>query len=483
MQLLFRHVASSVPLATMAVVWLAIAPAARATPQLPVIPANVFSILDYGGSTASADNSTAILNAIGAAHSAGGGTVLIPSGTFAANPFTITTGTINLQIDGTLQAPTMSGFGAAANYITWSSVTNVRMSGAGTIDGQGADWWSHPPIPAASRPRLVRFNSSQTVEVTGLTTINSPSFFFALSGSAANYTFNNLTITAPADSPNTDGIDVAGSNILITNCTIAVGDDNIAVKAGSQFSSDITISHNTFGSGHGVSVGGGSAFGLSSMLVTSCTFNGTTNGLRLKAQDAPGGNAGGGLAHPVTGVTYDGITMTNVAHPIVIDSFYNGGNNFPSSPTDPTHYPSVAAPVSTTTPMWENISFANITATGGADAGRIYGLNTVPNNIQGLSFDNVHISAAFHMNLWYASDVDLSGLTISVPPGDAYANATPVSGAYLYAVTVPEPSTEAVGLAALAFIGSWLLRRRRAATPGRPPDSSSLAVVIGLRGS
>jgi hypothetical protein len=92
------------------------------------------------------------------------------------------------------------------------------------------------------------------------------------------------------------------------------------------------------------------------------------------------------------------------------------------------------------------------------------------------------------MNLWYASDVDLSGLTISVPPGDAYANATPVSGAYLYAVTVPEPSTEAVGLAALAFIGSWLLRRRRAATPGRPRQVIAgflvaLAVVIGLRGS
>jgi hypothetical protein len=72
------------------------------------------------------------------------------------------------------------------------------------------------------------------------------------------------------------------------------------------------------------------------------------------------------------------------------------------------------------------------------------------------------------MKLWYASDVDLSGLTISVPPGDAYANAIPVSGAYLYAVTVPEPSTDTLGLAGLAFIGSWLLRRRRAATLGRP---------------
>ena len=441
--------------ALLAAVSLATAPTALANPQLPVIPSTIFSILDYGGSTSSADNSGAILGAIGAAHAAGGGTVVIPSGTFAANPFTITTGTINLQIDGTLLAPAMASFGAASNYITGSNATNVKMSGAGTIDGQGADWWSPTPLPAASRPRLVRFNSCQTVEVTNLTAINSPSFFFALSGSAANYTFHNLIINAPANSPNTDGIDVAGSNILIKNCTIAVGDDNIAVKSGSQFCSDIVITNNTFGSGHGVSVGGGSAYGLSSMLVTSCTFIGTTNGLRLKAQDAPGGNAGGGLAHPVTGVSYDGITMTNVAHPIVIDSFYNGSNNFPSSPTDPTHYPSAAVPVSTTTPMWENISFANITATGCSDAGLIYGLNTVPDNILGLSFDNVQISAASHMKLWYASDVDFTGLTISVPQGDPYANASPLNGAYLYAVTVPEPAGIALCLPAFLL----LLRR------------------------
>lgn len=435
--------------------------AAASDPPLPVIPANVFSILDYGGSTASADNSAAILAAVAAAQTAGGGSVVIPSGTFAANPFTITTGTIDLRIDGTLMAPAMASFGAAGNYITWSNVSNVRMSGGGTIDGQGADWWSPP---ANSRPRLVRFNNCRTVEVGGLTTVDSPSFFYALSGSAnADYTFHDLTITAPSNSPNTDGIDVVGSGILIRSCTIAVGDDNIAMKSDSQFCSDITITASAFGSGHGVSVGGGSAHGLSGMLVTSCTFNGTTNGLRLKAEDASGSNAGGGLAHPVTGVTYDGITMTNVAHPIVIDSFYNGSNNFPSSPTDPTRYPATAVPVGSTTPMWENIAFRTITATGCTDAGLLYGLNTDPANIAGLTFRDVHISANSHMNFWYASNVDLSGLTITVPPSDPFFGASPVSGAYLYAVNVPEPAGMAPCLAALLLL---LGRRQRGSFPG-----------------
>ena len=134
-------------------------------------------------------------------------------------------------------------------------------------------------------------------------------------------------------------------------------------------------------------------------------------------------------------VAYKNITMTNVKHPIVIDSFYNGNNNFPPSPTDSTHYPSSPTAVGSTTPMWENISFENVTAIGSADAGLLYGLNSTPNNVEGLSFSNVSISAASHMNLWYASAVDLSGLTVTVPNSDPFANASPVQGVYTYGLT------------------------------------------------
>ena len=52
----------------------------------PGIPAGTFNITSYGASTGSADNTTAVLNAINAASAAGGGTVVVPSGTFLCGP-------------------------------------------------------------------------------------------------------------------------------------------------------------------------------------------------------------------------------------------------------------------------------------------------------------------------------------------------------------------------------------------------------------
>ncbi|WP_407584821.1 glycosyl hydrolase family 28 protein, partial [Pseudomonas aeruginosa] len=51
----------------------------------------------------------------------------------------------------------------------------------------------------------------------------------------SNATFDNLTILNPADSPNTDGIDPEScKNVRISNCHIDVGDDCIAIKAGTE---------------------------------------------------------------------------------------------------------------------------------------------------------------------------------------------------------------------------------------------------------
>ena len=52
----------------------------------PVIPAGTFTITSYGASTGSSDNTTAVTNAINAASAAGGGTVVVPSGTFLCGP-------------------------------------------------------------------------------------------------------------------------------------------------------------------------------------------------------------------------------------------------------------------------------------------------------------------------------------------------------------------------------------------------------------
>ena len=44
-----------------------------------------------------------------------------------------------------------------------------------------------------------------------------------------NVTIQGMTINTPGNSPNTDGIDLIGTNCLVQNCNISDGDDNIAL--------------------------------------------------------------------------------------------------------------------------------------------------------------------------------------------------------------------------------------------------------------
>ncbi len=142
------------------------------------------------------------------------------------------------------------------------------------------------------------------------------------------------------------------------------------------------------------------------MTVSNITFNGTNPALRLKAEDATA-DAGGGTANPVVNVLYSNIVMNNVSNPLLIDSFYNGQNNFPSSPTQTNHA------VDTTTPMWENIGFSNITVNTTSNGGDFFDLNTTPSNLQGLSFNNVTINSGSAMSLWWGTNINLSGLTVN----------------------------------------------------------------------
>jgi autotransporter-associated beta strand protein len=416
-------------------------PAAFADPPLPSFGPNVYNVTVSnpainGGtpaSTGSADNATALNAYISYCSTHGGGAVEIPSGTFMSGTVTMLSN-VNLQIDsGAILRNT--NFANTLIQTNGSNATNMEISGSGIIDGNATT--------TVGSNKLVNLQKVNTLEVTGVSIENAGNEHLTPENDT-NVTLLNVTIADPGTLAangghylaNTDGIDFWGSHFLIKNCNVSDGDDNIVAKPASGAVSDATITGCTLGAGHGISVGGGSAHGVNGLTVTNCTFNGTTNGLRLKAQDASGGDAGGGTANPVTNVSYSNITMTNVQNPIIIDSFYNGNNNFPSSPTDSTKYPASPTPVGATTPIWQNISFNNVTATGSSNGGLIYGLNTTPNNTQNVSFNNVNISASSQMNFWYGSGIDLSGLTVNVPAGNMYANNSPVKGVFTYALSL-----------------------------------------------
>lgn len=129
------------------------------------------------------------------------------------------------------------------------------------------------------------------------------------------------TCFTPDTVKNTDGFDPStSSRVLLAYSYISTGDDNVAVKAGRDGPSRYQVyAHNHFYYGHGMSIGSETDGGLQDMKVIDLTIDGydspVGNGLRIKSDASRGGL--------VRGVSYQGVCMRRVAHPLVFDSYYS----------------------------------------------------------------------------------------------------------------------------------------------------------------
>lgn len=387
-------------LAGLLVSLIALSAAAQATlpsdfsPDKPTIGSATFKITDFGavgdGTTLNTD---AITKAISACAKSGGGTVVVPQGVFLTKPFSLASNLdFHLEAGATILFPAktsdyQSNRDGYENCIVADGCHDLAITGEGSIDGQGADFWRHfvknPPPgapPQLRRPNLVVLTHCRRVLVQGVTLTNSPMFHLVPSA-CKGVTIDGIHIKAPAISPNTDGIDPSGINFLIAHCTIDTGDDCIALKAGIQLDpqqpscENFLIRDCTFLHGHGMSIGSESYGGAKNMIVRDCTFDGTDAGIRLKS-----GRGRGGL---VEDLSYENLTMTNVKVSILITSYY------PSIPKAPQGDPAQA--VTDRTPIWRKIRITNVTSTGGKTAGQIVGLPEMP--IEDVVLTNVHISA------------------------------------------------------------------------------------------
>ena len=263
--------------------------------------------------------------------------------------------------------------------------------------------WKSSTPETQRRPRLIILSDCKDVRVEGVTLQNSPSFHLVPTG-CDNVVIEGVTIRAPADSPNTDAIDPSAcKNVRITRCTLDVGDDNVAIKAGravpgrAAACENITVSDCTLLHGHGMSIGSETAGGVKNFTVERCTFNGTTSGIRIKT-----GRGRGGL---VEDITYRDLTMTNVDWPISITCYY------PKVPKE-----DAAQPVTATTPVFRKIRITNVTASSPRTAGQIVGL---PESlISEVALENVHLSAPTGMTIRNAKDIELKGVDIHVERGE-----------------------------------------------------------------
>jgi pectin methylesterase-like acyl-CoA thioesterase len=374
----------------------------------PQIPDHTFNIHDYGAvGDGKTFDTAAIEKAIAACKAAGGGTVDVPAGKYLCLPFELASN-LNLHLE---KDSTILFSGDPDNFphdqtgyqrcITLTDGHDIAITGSGVIDGQGQKFWQRfragiwqdaDENPMPKRPKMIFLTRCSRVLIQDVTLTNSP-MFHLVPQQCQDVTIEKIMIKAPALSPNTDGIDPSGANILITGCTIDTGDDCIAVKAGDRYDpqqpscQNILVTGCTFLHGHGMSVGSESYGGLRNMVVENCSFDGTAAGIRLKSPRGRGG--------VVENLVYRNLTMKNVKNSILITSYY------PRIPSDLAH--DAAQPAGERTPTWRSIRIENVTSSGGQIAGQIVGLPEMP--IQDLVLKNVHISATKTIQIAHARGV------------------------------------------------------------------------------
>jgi len=372
------------------------------TPAVPNINTNnviVVTNAAYGAVGDGATTNTAAIQAAiaraaagGLTNGASGGTVEIPPGIYLCGPLTMAS-SVNLQLDAGAILRMLplgmypGGTNTGTTFISGSRLHDIEISGSGAIDGQGAGWWPYPKMPRAI---MISPSECNRILIQNVTLSNSPMFHIAISGShSGNATVQNVTIRAPSNSPNTDACDVDGTNVLVQNCDISVGDDNFTCGGGT---SGVLLTNNTYGTGHGISIGSYTGNGgVSNITVINCTMNGAVNGIRIKSDNDRGGM--------VQNISYYNISITNVNFPIQIYGYYNEVGT-PSSISPYYAATQAVAAVSDTTPIFRNITFSNITATSvkGYPIGVIWARTEMP--ATNLVFNKLNIAGDRSFDLY-----------------------------------------------------------------------------------
>ncbi len=213
--------------------------------------------------------------------------------------------------------------------ITAEDAPGSGIMGEGSIDGRGGaemlgqsiSWWdlAHRAKVQDRQQncmRLIRVNHSDNFTLYKITLRNSPNSHVDIFHSDG-FTAWGVKILTPKTARNTDGIDPqAGTkNVTIAWSTIHTGDDNVAIKSdASGAASNMSIVHNHFYTGHGMSIGSQTAGGVDHVLVHDVTIDGADNGLRIKSDRSRGGL--------VQNITFKDVCIRNSPNPMVFTPLY-----------------------------------------------------------------------------------------------------------------------------------------------------------------
>ncbi|GJM89623.1 hypothetical protein PR202_ga05831 [Eleusine coracana subsp. coracana] len=295
-----------------------------------------------------ADDTKAFAEAWTAACAAADNVILnVPAGkTFQIWPATFSgpcRNEIKLLISGDIVAPeSPEDWGKdQSQWLHFSKVEDLTVTGGGIIDGRGQQWWAQASCKeklhrehdhdkkcallcsacvlflqrcaTQPAPKAVHFEDCKGISVRGITLQNSPQYHLTFTRSS-NIEANYLRVTSPADSPDTVGVHLVDSyNVHVMDDLISTGDDCVSIVGNCT---DVRLRAISCGPGHGISIGtlgeNNSTDYVEKIKVDTLFISDAENGVRVRTTK----KGGGGFARKVK---FESIVMRNVTNPIIID--------------------------------------------------------------------------------------------------------------------------------------------------------------------
>ncbi|XP_048492711.1 probable polygalacturonase At1g80170 isoform X2 [Beta vulgaris subsp. vulgaris] len=280
-------------------------------------------------------------------------TIIVPEGfTYLVQP--IDFAACQTEILGAIIAPKDPKVWLGLNPRKWlyfHGVEQLTLEGGGTINGMGKDWWAlscktNATLPCHHAPTAITFHRCKNLKVRDISIIDSQQTHITFTN-CRSIVVSNVTLTAPVESPNTDGIHIsASSDVQVSDTSIKTGDDCVSIVSNS---SRIVITGLACGPGHGISIGSLGRWSewseVRDVMVDGAYLSNTQNGVRIKTWQ-------GGAGY-VRRVTFKNVWMENVTNPIIVDQYYCDAPEPCINQTSAVHV--------------DKISFVGIKGTSGSD--------------------------------------------------------------------------------------------------------------------
>ncbi len=377
--------------------------------QLPA-QTRTFSVQEFGARPdASTVATAAIQRAIDAAAAAGGGVVDFAPGVYL-------TGSIFLKSDVELRVGTGVELRAVQDESAfpdiWTRVAGVemiwpaalinvceqrrvRITGGGTINGQGEYWWDKYWGPDerggmlrdyearglrwavdydCKRPRLLLVYRSTDVQLHHL--LLKRSGFWTVHVCFSSYVTIDGIVIRENLGPSSDGIDIDSScDVVVQNCDVDCNDDAICLKAGrdadglrvNRPTERIVVRDSVVRTGHGLfTIGSETSGGIRDVEVSNLTAFGTWIGFSFKSARTRGG--------VVERVAIHDVEMIGVPRPFRFVLNWLPSYSYPTLPAGwkgevPPHWQRLLAPVEPQErglPEFRDISFSRIVSRAAA---------------------------------------------------------------------------------------------------------------------